>query len=67
MEAFLAGSVPDLQMRVFAIHQYLFLLEVDAESTDVGFVEFVTDEPTDQRSLADPRIADHQDLDFLLL
>ena len=67
MEAFLAGSVPDLQMRVFPIHQYLFLLEVDAESTDVGFVEFVTDEPTDQRSLADPRIADHQDLDFLLL
>lgn len=62
-EVLLARSVPDLQLYVFVPHFYRFCPELHADRYVVGRTHFIFDELEHHAGLADPRVADHDELE----
>ena len=60
--AFLAGSVPDLQLEPLVVDGEGLCLEVNADGGDVVFFEGLVDEVEDEVGLADAAIPDYDQL-----
>lgn len=66
-EALLASGVPDLGLDLLAIDEQLLRLELDADGRLGVGVELVASEPREQVRLPHRRVADHHDLEQVVL